>query len=532
MRSSSPVLAAKEGQQGELIDGFTKPQMLHACRDVLRRLDRPASLRGNILLAASPFASVPQGVLRDELRQIITRALEDLSERQATIIRRCDMHYEGFALVASDLGISTRQLFRDRAHALAEITSRILHADVRSSAALTVAPSAVDTLVRSAEALVQCGNWRVAADMLENAIGSIQRPDERTRIRLSLGELYLEAGRVNLARQHIEAQIAAPAGSQWQKLYAQMLQARLSYSSGDARAAEAPLRRSIRTFRQLARDFPSKEALEGFARSLMIQSDLNFKLGKTVDAAAVSTEALDALSSVEDPDAFLSLATRTTAAVCRLFSWTDAELGQLELLRCYGEAIERGYLRESVLISTHLSGYYRLCNRLDCSLQIVNRAMPTARALGAGEALGGLLTEMGWALLMMGRYEHALSVLNEARSQFGSNRELEAVTDLLSARAWIASGRPDLALAAAEAVETTFTQMGRTRLAGASLIAQAEALQRLERVDAAYRTACVAFEVLQATLGKQAPAVTRAADLVKALASRPQRITPACGKVP
>ncbi|HEY2473561.1 MAG TPA: hypothetical protein VGI19_02050 [Candidatus Cybelea sp.] len=448
------------------------------------------------------------------------------------IVRRCDMHCEAFALVASDLGISTRQLFRDRANALSEITTQILHAEAPSSVAVTVAPCAVDALMRSAEALVQCGNWRAAVDMLENAVGSVERPDERARIRMSLGELYLEAGRVNLAKQHIEAQIADPAGSPWQQLYVQMLQARLTYSSGDARAAEAPLRKSIRSFRQLAREFPSKAALEGFARSLMIQSDLNVKLGKISDAAAASREALDALSSVEEPDPLLSLATRANTAVCRLFSWTDAEAAQMELLRCYEEAIEHGYLRESVMISTHLSGYYRLSHQLDHSLQIVNRAMPTARALGTGEALGGLLTELGWTLLMKGHYKHALNALSEARSHFCSNRELEAVTDLLSARAWVASGRPDLALDAAEAVETTFTQMGRTRLAGVSLVVQAEALQRLERVDAAYRTARVAFDVLQSTLGKRAPAVVRARALVKVLGSRSQRIIPVVGKTP
>jgi hypothetical protein len=113
-----------------------------------------------------------------------------------------------------------------------------------------------------------------------------------------------------------------------------------------------------------------------------------------------------------------------------------------------------------------------------------------------------------------------LSALADARSHFASNRELEAVTDLLSARAWVASGRPDLGLDAAEAVETAFTQMGRARLAGLSLIVQAEALQRLEHLDAAYRTARVAFEVLQSKLGQRAPVVMRAGKLVKVLEGR------------
>jgi hypothetical protein len=119
---------------------------------------------------------------------------------------------------------------------------------------------------------------------------------------------------------------------------------------------------------------------------------------------------------------------------------------------------------------------------------------------------------------VLGCHDDALTALKEARAHFCSNRELEAVTDLLSARALVGSSRPDLALARAEAVETTFTQMGRTRLAGVSLIVQAEALQRLGRMDAAYRTARVAFDILQSTLGKRAPAVVRAGKLVKTLA--------------
>jgi hypothetical protein len=74
-----------------------------------------------------------------------------------------------------------------------------------------------------------------------------------------------------------------------------------------------------------------------------------------------------------------------------------------------------------------------------------------------------------------------------------------------------------LALSTAEAVETTFTQTGRRRLAGVSLVVQAEALERLGRLDAAYRTARVAFDVLQSTLGKRAPAVVGAGKLLKTL---------------
>jgi len=443
---SSPASTPKEGRHDQFIEGFTATQVFHACRDLLRRLDRSASLRGNILLAASPIASAPPGVVRNELRFVIGRTLEVLSERQATIVRRCDMHCEAFALVASDLGISIRQLFRDRADALSEITFAILHAQVRNDISFDEAPSAIETLMRSAEALVQCGNWRSASDMLEHALGSVLEPNDLARVRLTLAELYVDAGRINLAKRHIETQIATPSDSEWQRLFAQILQARLSYSSGDARAAEAPLRKGIRSFRRLACETPSKDAIEGFARSLLIQSDLNWKFGRVTDAAAVSAEALDVLSALEAPDAFLSLATRTTDAVCRLFSWNDAEVGHLELVRCYEEAIERGYLRESVIISTHLSGYFRLCKRLDHSLQIVSRAMPTAKALGAGEALGSLLTEMGWTLLQMGRHDEALTALREARSHFSLNRELEAVTDLLCARALLGSGRPALAL--------------------------------------------------------------------------------------
>jgi tetratricopeptide (TPR) repeat protein len=515
----SAVSTPEAGRHDDLIAGCTNTQVLHACRDLLRRLDRSASLRGNILLGASPLASVPAAAVRDELRLIVNRALEGLTERQATIVRRCDMHCEAFALVASDLGISTRQLFRDRADALSEITLTILQAQVLSGVTLDVSASTIDALMRSAEALVQCGNWRAAADMLEQAIGSVTEPGELARVRLTLGDLYVDAGRINLARQHIEAQIATPDAGEWQRLYAQILQARLTYSVGDARAAEGPLRKSIRSFRQLSCNTPSKDAIEGFARSLLVQSDLNLKLGRVADAAAVSAEALNVLSGVEAPDAFLNLSARTADAVCRLFSWADAEVGQVELMRCYEESIERGYLRESVMISTHLSGYYRLSNRLGHSLQIVSRAMPTARALGTGEALGGLLTEKGWTLLLMGCHDDALRALKEARAQSCLNRELEAVTDLLSARALVGSGRPDLALATAEAVETTFTQMGRTRLVGVSLVVQAEALQRLGRMDAAYRTARVAFDILQSSLGKRAPVVVRADKLVKTLAA-------------
>ncbi|MGC1760208.1 MAG: hypothetical protein WA742_12710, partial [Candidatus Cybelea sp.] len=140
--------------------------------------------------------------MRDELRLIVNRALEGLTERQATIVRRCDMHCEAFALVASDLGISTRQLFRDRADALSEITLTILQAQVLSGVTLDVSASTIDALMRSAEALVQCGNWRAAADMLEQAIGSVTEPGELARVRLTLGDLYVDAGRINLARQH------------------------------------------------------------------------------------------------------------------------------------------------------------------------------------------------------------------------------------------------------------------------------------------------------------------------------------------
>jgi tetratricopeptide (TPR) repeat protein len=516
-------LAHRRRRSQILIAGFTKAQVLHACRDVLRQLDSPSALRGNILLEASPLADLPHGVLRDRLQVIVENTLKLLTDRQALIIRRCDVCGERFSLVATDLGISIRQLFRDRGDALAEITAEIVRANPKAPARV-VTRSPLDTLVRSAEALVQCGNWRSASDMLESAVGALADPFDRMRIVLILAELYLEAGRLTLATQHIDAAEHATNISEdhWQYHYAQAVRARLSHRLSNAEAADVLSRTAVRYLRQLTHVSPEKATVEALARSLLIQAEIDLALGRTANATDVTSEAVHVVASVDPTDAFLSLTVRTTAALCRLFSWADAEAGHDELKRCKAEAMERGYLREATFISTYLSTYYRTCRQLDRSLETVIDAMPAARAANFDEPLGGLLTEQGWTLLLLGRHSEALDVLIEARTHFCSNRELEAVTDVLSARAWAGSGRPDLALATAEAAEATFVLMGRRRLAGMSLMVQAEALHRLARWDAASRTGQAAFETLRSALGEKSPIVERARKAITALGEPPR----------
>ena len=87
------------------------------------------------------------------------------------------------------------------------------------------------------------------------------------------------------------------------------------------------------------------------------------------------------------------------------------------------------------MISTHLSGYSRLSNRLGYSM---DRQPGHADGEGpeTGAALGGLLTEKGWTSPSHGLYDDALRALKEARTHSCLNRELEAATDLSPSRWW------------------------------------------------------------------------------------------------
>jgi hypothetical protein len=159
-------------------------------KQLLRNLESPGALVGNSFLRG-----------REPLhaRAVVEAAVAALPSRLRIIVTRCDIGHELHTVVARDLGISKRHLYRERDKALTMLgkTLPVVHAAERAPVAVPVDPDAISTT--TIDAMVFTGRVSEAIPILEEAVRNAKAVRSQVRLLLTLSGVHGQVGNVEKA---------------------------------------------------------------------------------------------------------------------------------------------------------------------------------------------------------------------------------------------------------------------------------------------------------------------------------------------
>ncbi|MGA9419145.1 MAG: hypothetical protein WBV40_08335 [Candidatus Cybelea sp.] len=232
-------------------------------RALFRDLKRPGSLAANPLAAAALSRLGSATTLRTRVRVLAERfrqldlssAGQDVARRRFEIVVRCDLEGEKAEAVARDLGISPRQLRRERKVARQRIVEAMLEERAEKIDAALPDPAAI--VVANAARLYSSGETQLALAALRS--------------------------------------IAAEAGAPEMRINALALSAEIENQVGSREEAERTLREARRLMREPLRD----DAAAHFCRARidLAHRSLDRTAGRFAEAALRERRAIDELDS-------------------------------------------------------------------------------------------------------------------------------------------------------------------------------------------------------------------------------------------
>jgi tetratricopeptide (TPR) repeat protein len=477
----------------------TRDGLIVACRDLLRHLGHPARLRTNSIVRGSLLDDADDTALIAGVRALVSDALELLTQRQRSIILRCDLGGELAMSVAAALAISRRHLFRERAQAIAIMSKHILDRLRHGRSAPTVLDPLASQLAL-AQSFEQTGDWRCATEILEDTASRLDDATSKWRVLLRLSQLYVHAGRYAHGADRIAAAARVVAGrpESWRTAATDAFAAAIVWQTDGGIHAQEAMRSALQHLRASHVREGGRDVTETLIEALLASCELDLEQGRFAAATTTVCEIGDLYAEAPHLPNALRLNIRTMRALVDLFSRGDLESAERALLVCYDRALSAGLTRDAILVTTHLSGVYRALRQPKQVVALLRDVLPAARALGHGEALGGVLIELAWAHLQLHRASDALAYLEEAQPSVDCNDRLACVGLLLGAYANCGLQRYAQALRQAEAAENRFMRRGWTRFAGRSLLIQSKALTGLGKYADSARTTRIACNILGA----------------------------------
>jgi tetratricopeptide (TPR) repeat protein len=187
-----------------------------ALRRLFRRLNDVASLRGNPLamqlFGVSNHEVLDAGAIHQRIRSKVMAALESMTppledrsrsaeyaRRLRTIVERCDLLGEPRSIVAADLGICERHLYRDRHEAFARLADVLRHTGiVREPQVTSISGSIGDVELRLnlVKRLDSAGRFCDARAVLESLANQQLPPAQRALVTHRLVQALCDAGSV------------------------------------------------------------------------------------------------------------------------------------------------------------------------------------------------------------------------------------------------------------------------------------------------------------------------------------------------
>ena len=428
-------------------------------------------------------------------------ALEGLNGRARTVIERTALQGESCRSSARTLGISERQLHRDRAAAIAHVARRIpTTPNAGTMAQPVIVTNILDLQWSRAIAQEELGLFDASQTLLCE-IREASNDTERARALAYLSGQSLQRGRITEASRFAsEARATAlSTGNAVAHSTATIAEARIRVAAGQVEAGESTLRRSVVELRALMADGHQTAAAEPLVNALVSQWEVFRLLGRPRDAHSAASEAVENAGRLGRPTPGLALSAGAALAESEMFLRNDAA-GSLERVGAsYSTAVASGSIRRSIYFAALLATVEHSIGKFQESAERLGTLLSLVRDFPACATKSYFLMMLAQALEGAGRSSEALQILVEATQQTSAEqRRMHGYLSLARAMARLRSGDAFAALEDADEAARLLAATVDVSVLGACAQTRARALIALRRYSEALSAAEEAYALLTA----------------------------------
>jgi tetratricopeptide (TPR) repeat protein len=473
------------------------------CRQLVRNLATPGRLRSNKLARAILDRACADCDDATALRSAVTAALDRLTARDRRIIERCDLDREIHALVAAELRISERHLYRERQRIFGRLAVILLAVSTKRPAVFVETIDSIEQLVKTSRALEENGAYGGATDVLERRALESADPLERTRLFLRLAELHSRTGFTARADESLEMALrnVAHVAERPPLIEAEvaLTRAQVLDDGGETQPFVLELSgRSIHLVRSTQSAQYDHTAAAVLVRALALRAQAANFIGDFETAQRAIAEIRAALPNLHHGDADSRMAALFAEFLTKALSENDLDASEDCLGNAMQIAADSGLSVSSIMLAVNLASLYGLRHDPGRAVAILTPRLEVARILGNRRVLAALLIELASAHLDLQDYARAKEILDEVIDLVDGNRTLQAPYFRVRAAANIRLRQWGSALETSRAAVHAYETLGKSRLVGSSLKLQAEALMLTGDRRAALATIRNAIETLSA----------------------------------
>ncbi len=450
-----------------------------------------AQIRTKVLMAAK--------LLLTEQRE--SRRSLNAAKRQYEIIRRCDLGNELHRVVATELGLSQRQFYRERLRACTRLAEILAAEPAPLEANAYSVPSEFELRLDCAAALRNYGQLEAALAILNTVAADCVEPLGRIRAWCEVASVLCDAGRTTAACQALDSawQAWSHLGHENQDICAAEIHHVMSaveWARGGMRQAMAANDRALTVLHSNGA-LASHRGVEIAALVTMGLASQYREMGNNDGSLGLLQEARELVNRLPDPAPALcallngNIATThalTTGGVSRALQ----ELGpHLDFTR------RHNLQRESVdALSTLCLVYVQRRDFAD-ALKYGRSALALARTISSAEEFAYCALNVSRIEALSGRGSAALNLIEEVRSRVEADGTISIFADMSEAEVLLRTGSFRRVVTLAGACAATFERLGMERYLGSSLRIQAEGLVALGQTRDAVSTIGTAIEVLE-----------------------------------
>jgi tetratricopeptide (TPR) repeat protein len=487
-------------KSADVMNGGAVAMAAH-CRQLVRNAATPQRLRSNPLAKRILARATAEQDRSCSLKEAISRALSQLPLRERRIIERCDLDREIHALVAAELRISERHLYRERERIFKKLAALLTTPAAARMPAVVESSDSTQQLVKTSRALEENGACAVAADVLERR--ALECPDalERARLFLRLAELHARTGSSTRARECLEIAVrhAAHATNRSPLVDAELTltRAQVLEDQGESEPLIVELsNRSVQLVRSIGSANYDQQAAAVLVRALALRALAANFIGDAEMAGRTVSEMHDALPGLHHGDADSHMAAFFSESLTKVLCENDLVASADCLAKALQVAQDAGLSVSSIALTVNLASLYRLRHDSARAVALLAPRLEMARVLGNRRVLAMLLIELASGYLDLRDYARAQQTLDDAVEFVNGNRAMQAPFLRVSAATSIRMKQFHHGLEASRAAEQAYSALGKSRLVGMSLRLEAEALHLTGDRRAALATIRQAIDAL------------------------------------
>jgi tetratricopeptide (TPR) repeat protein len=499
--------------------GAASAPPIDAVAHLLRHLHDPCALHANPI-AARYFSSEAGARSRESdadglarVRALVAGAVDRVfasawgtaatehALRQRAIVERCDLLGEPHSAVATSLGLSRRQFYRERHDArerLAEYFARASHPRCTQSL-----PDAFELGLAFAESLCRLGRRAAAIasikELRENSAGAA----ERIRANLALASAYSDAGKLaaadgalRQARIIFASQSSAIDGGRLLCLEIETVAARMLWLSGKPAEMKATQERILTQLRQRV-PLQSERAFELEALSWMRLGMLSRDVGEADKSLRYLQRAAVVLEALPKPSASLRAELFANLGLTQMVL-PNGMPAAAESMRAYlAVSREHNLLCDVADALANLATLYLQSGDVRTARMFGRTGLDLAQRVSSRQQRAEIAVIAALAEAEGGNFRLAFELIERARVDIVQHSPGWALTGLAEAQALVYAGAFDAAWRSAREAAASMSAMGMTRYCGAALRIAAEAAEGSNRRGEAVRTIREAIALLE-----------------------------------